>query len=82
LILDKDLYLTKEHRAIQEGFRKRDPVKLFREVLIKKGLLTEQEAEAYSQQAMAEIEKAAKEASENPRSGLDREWTLSGVYAP
>jgi TPP-dependent pyruvate/acetoin dehydrogenase alpha subunit len=80
--LDKDLYLTKEHKAIQEGFRKRDPVKLFREVLIKKGLLTEQEAEAYSQQAIAEIEKAAKEASENPRSGLDREWTRSGVYAP
>ena len=79
---DKDEYLKSKHRAIQEEMRKRDPVEVLRETLIKNGLLTEQEAEAYTQQAIAEVEKAAEEAGAYTRPGLDREWALSGVYAP
>ena len=79
--LDQDLYLTAKHRAMKEEMRKRDPIALLREVLIQKGLLTEEAAEAYSKQTIAEVEKAAKEASENPRPGLDREWARSDVYA-
>lgn len=76
---DPALYMPKEE---VEAWQSKDPIKRLCEYLIQKGLLTEQKAEEYSQEAKAEVEKAFKEAVEGPRPERDKDFVLSGVFAP
>ncbi|MFH0768957.1 MAG: thiamine pyrophosphate-dependent dehydrogenase E1 component subunit alpha [Chloroflexota bacterium] len=73
-------YKSKEE---EEAWLKLDPIKRFTEYLIEKGVLTEQSAKEYSLEAKAKFEQAFKEVvTEGARARRDREYLLSGVYAP
>ncbi len=77
---DPGLYKPKEE---EEAWREKCPIKRFRQYLIQKGLLTEQKAEEYSQEAEAKVEKAFKDVvTEGARTRQDKDFVLSGVFAP
>ncbi len=72
---DANRYRTKEE--IQEWMEK-DPIKRFREQLIKEGTLTPEEADRMHEEAEATIEAAVEFAENSPEPALDT--ILEGVY--
>jgi len=72
---DSQVYRTKEE--IEEG-KKRDPIPTFKDKLIEKGLLTEEQADGILQEALEEMDKAVKftEDSDFP----DSEEVLTEIY--
>jgi TPP-dependent pyruvate/acetoin dehydrogenase alpha subunit len=50
-----------------EAWKKRDPIKLFGEKLLKEGIMTQTEADAIEKKVMEEVDDADKFASESPR---------------
>ena len=78
-VSDKTLYMPKEQT---ENWKKKDPIKRFREHLIVKSILTEQEADKLVQDTVAEVEESLQKAIDSPRPSRDKEFALSEVYAP
>lgn len=73
---DARKYRTREE---EQEWRKKDPIKRFKEYLIDKGLLTEEKAEQLREEAFQEIEDAVKYAESSPEPAI--ESLLEDVYA-
>ncbi len=73
---DPQVYRPKEEI---EEWRKKDPLPRFREQLIKKGVLREEEAEEIEREALEEVDRAANFAEESPFPAPEE--TLEDVYA-
>ncbi|RZI51140.1 pyruvate dehydrogenase (acetyl-transferring) E1 component subunit alpha [Aeribacillus pallidus] len=73
---DAKKYRTREE---EQEWRKKDPIKRFKEYLIEKGVLTEEKAEQLREEAFQEIEDAVKFAENSPEPSVDT--LLEDVYA-
>lgn len=77
---DPALYKPKE---IEAAWIKKDPVKQFSDYLFQKGLLSGEKVEEYVLQAKAQVEKVFKDVVlEGARPKRDKEFVLSGIFAP
>ncbi|NBJ68144.1 MULTISPECIES: thiamine pyrophosphate-dependent dehydrogenase E1 component subunit alpha [Clostridia] len=73
---DAKKYRTRDE---EKEWRKKDPIKQYKEALFNVGLLSEEQAEAIRQEAKTEIEAAVKFAEDSPMPTLDD--LLTDVYA-
>jgi len=73
---DSGIYRTKEEI---EEWMKKDPIKTFKEYIIKTKVLTEKEMEEIDQEILAEMDQAVKFADESPFP--EPEEALNDVYA-
>ena len=73
---DAKKYRTREE---EQEWRKKDPIKRYKDVLIEAGLLTEEKAEEIRLEVKKEIEEAVKFAEQSPAPTLDD--LLTDVYA-
>lgn len=73
---DQELYRTKDEIA---AWKKRDPVRLFRERLVTEGVITDEEASSIEAKADRTITEAVEFAQSSPEPDVDT--ILEGVYA-
>ena len=73
---DQELYRTKEEK---ETWKKKDPIRRFRELLVSEGVISEEEASSMEEEAGRVISEAVQFAQSSPEPDVDT--ILEGVYA-